>query len=430
MKLFLFSLKNAIRSWWRTLILGLFIFFIGLMVTFMGSFSLTIRNQMEDAIINGLSGHIQIRSASAEDDDFAEHMKSRWKGASFLDADLQKRIQAVLKTHSGSLAAGACVRHGALFISDTDKAPCLIIGLDPRSTYYQNAFVLTQGRMLDAEQTHEIVITENLAENLKVKTGSVLGVLSQTSDQYPVDLAVTVVGIVKYRMLSLFGFSGVYTDIDTARELIGFYNNEVSDIIIYLHDKNMTEGMYNTLLEEFGDAGITTESIDLQPVSGQKIKLSTYKSMGNFFISTIGAMIAVFYLLIILLLLIVSILIFNLVYMMGIERYKEIGTLRALGFSKFTAMRIFMTEIFCVTGFFGGLGILLGTALNLYFSIQGMPSPAPAMDFIMGKRLVFQIDYSQIVLTMGLLFGFSFIASCIPAYKACSLRPVETLKET
>ena len=73
------------------------------------------------------------------------------------------------------------------------------------------------------------------------KRGDLLGVLSQTKDQYPVDLAVTVVGIMNYRMLSLFGFSCVYTDIDTARELIGFYNNEVSDITVYVHDKNKTD---------------------------------------------------------------------------------------------------------------------------------------------------------------------------------------------
>jgi putative ABC transport system permease protein len=430
MKLFLLALKNAIRGWWRTIILGIFIFLVAFLTIFLSSFSFTIQNQMEDAIINGLSGHIQIRSAKALEDDFAEHMKSRWKGAAFLDGDLQKQIEHVLKAHGDSLEYTARVRHSALFISDTDKAPSLIIGIDPFTTHYKDALMLTQGRLLDPAQTHEIVITESLAHKLEVKTGAVLGILSQTRNQYPVDAAVTVVGIVKYRMLSLFDFTGVYTDMNTARELIGFYENEVSDIIVYLSDKHSTAGMYDTLLAEFNKADVAVETQNSQEVSGRGIKLSTYKGMGNFFMGTIQAMIFVFLFLMVLLLFIVCILIANLVYMMGIERYKEIGTLRAIGFSKSTTMRIFMTEILLVTGFFGGLGILVGTALNLYFSIWGMPSPTPAMDYIMGERLIFQIDYTHILLTLYFLFGFVFSASFIPAHKACSLKPVETLKET
>jgi len=429
MKLFMFALKNVFRSWWRTFILGIFIFLISLLTTFMGSFSYTIRNQMEDAIINGLSGHIQIRSSAAEDDDFAEHMKSRWKGAAYLDAEQQTVIGKVLKPYGNSIMVTPRIRHGALFISDKEKTPSLIIGLDTGSKNYQDAFILVQGRMLDPNHSHEIVITEALAENLKVKAGAAIGVLSQTKDGYPIDLAVTVVGIVQYRMLSLFAFSVVYTDIATAGELIGYYHNEVTDIILYVEDKTSTQRVYDGLAIDFAKAGLTVVSPKPEHVHEQGIKLSTYTSMGGFFMGTVTGMILVFYFLIVLLFIIVSILITNLVYMMGIERYKEIGTLRAIGFSKFSAMQIFMTEIFCVTGFFGLLGILVGTALNLYFSIAGMPSPVPAMDFIMGKSLLFQIDYSQILLTLGLLFGFTFAASFIPAYKACSLRPVETLKE-
>ena len=86
MKLLKFALKNALRSWWRTIIFGIFIFLVSFVTIFMGSFSFTIRNQMEDAIINGLCGHLQIRAGNSESDDFAQQLKSRWKGAAYLDA--------------------------------------------------------------------------------------------------------------------------------------------------------------------------------------------------------------------------------------------------------------------------------------------------------------------------------------------------------
>jgi len=48
----------------------------------------------------------------------------------------------------------------------------------------------------------------------------------------------------------------------------------------------------------------------------------------------------------------------------------------------------------------------------------------------MGKSLKFQMDYSQTVLSLVLIFAFTFLASFIPAFRACSLKPAETLKET
>ncbi len=458
MKLFLFALKNAIRSWWRSIILGMFIFLIGLLTTFMGSFSLTIRNQMEDAIINGVSGHIQIRPGNAEEDDFAELMKSRWRGVASLNRKQQVRIQNALTPLKDSIVITPRVRHAALFISDKDKSPSLFIGLDPRDTNYQKALITVKGRMLQPGRNREIVITQNLADTLGVVPGGVIGVLSKTREDYPVDMALTVVGVVQYRMLSLFSFSAVYMDIDTARELAGFYHGEVSDIILYLDRKDRTDAFIARLPAILAGAGVRVvkgepaqqngpdaqqQTQDIAPAQQDNtgptlqrdgstvgVRLSTYKSMGGFFMGTVSGMIMIFYFLVVLLLIIVSILIANLVYMMGIERYREIGTLRAIGFSRARTVRIFMTEIFCVTGFFGILGILAGTALNLYFSIVGMPSPSPAMDYIMGTSLKFQMDYSQAIVSLVLIFGFTFLASFMPAFRACSLKPAETLKET
>jgi ABC-type lipoprotein release transport system permease subunit len=430
MKLFLFALKNALRSWWRTLILGIFIFLVGFISIFMGSFSFTIRGQMEDAIINGLSGHVQIRAGDSENDDFAQQLKSRWKGAAYLSAAQLKAVGSVLRAHPDSGTATPRVRHGGQFISDKDKASSLIIGLDPESANYRDALILVQGRMLDPHGSHEIVIAESLAEKLQVKAGDTIGVLSRTRDGYAVDAAVTVAGIVQYRMLSLFSFSAVDTDIDTARELIGYSRGEATDVILYLKDKDNSPTVYRELRAAFLHAGMQVVSGEEKPIAAEGIRLSTYKSMGGFFVGVVSGFILVFYVLLVLMLLIVSILISNLIFMMGIERYKEIGTLRAIGFSKFETIRIFMTEIFCVTGFFGLLGILAATALNIYFSIAGMPSPSAATDFIMGKRLLFRIDCAHILITLGLLFGFTFLASFLPAYKACSLRPVEILKDT
>lgn len=429
MKLLKLALKNALRSWWRTIILGIFIFLVSFVTIFIGSFSFTIRNQMEDAIINGLSGHLQVRAGNSESDDFAQQLKSRWKGAAFLTAGQQETVERILQSSLGPVTVTPRVRHGGLFISDKDKASSLIIGIDPAGRNYRDALILVQGRMLTPGARHEIVITDALAKKLAVGAGAEIGVLSTTRDGYAVDAAVKVAGIVQYRMLSLFAFSAVYTDIETARELIGYSRGEVTDIVLYLKDKGRTRESYARLLAAFRQSGIAVVGEDARPIAADGLRLSTYKSMGGFYIGVVSGFALVFYVMIVLMLLIVSILIGNLVFMMGLERYKEIGTLRAIGFSKGRTIRIFLSEIFLVTAFFGLLGILAGTALSLYFAAVGMPSPSASMDFIMGKKLYFQVEYTQIVITLGLLFAFTFLASFFPAYRACSVRPVEVLKD-
>ena len=429
MKLLKFALKNALRSWWRTIIFGIFIFLVSFITIFMGSFSFTIRSQMEDAIINGLCGHLQIRAGNSESDDFAQQLKSRWKGAAYLDASQQKTIESVLQSRLDSMTVAPRVRHGGLFISDKDKASSLIIGIDPANRNYQDALILVQGRMLTQNAHREIVITESLAKKLKVEAGADIGVLSTTRDGYTIDASVKIAGIVQLRMLSLFAFSAVYTDIDTTSELIGYSRGEASDVILYLKDKGRTQELYDQLLAAFRQTGMKVVEEDAQPIASDGLRLSTYKRMGGFFMGIVSGFVLIFYALTVLMLIIVSILISNLVFMMGIERYKEIGTLRAIGFSKSRTIRIFLSEIFVVTGFFGLLGILAGTALNIYFALAGMPSPSPATDFIMGKKLYFRIDYTQIVITLGLLFGLTLLASFFPAYRACSVRPVEMLKD-
>ena len=163
MKLLMFAVKNALRSWWRTAVFGALVFLISLISIFMGSFSFTIRNQMEDAIINGLSGHLQIRAGSSESDDFAEQLKSRWKGAAYLDAAQLQAVETVLRAYPDRGTITPRVRHGGLFISDSDKTTSLIIGLDPAGSNYQDALILVQGRMLDPHGSHEIVITQSTA---------------------------------------------------------------------------------------------------------------------------------------------------------------------------------------------------------------------------------------------------------------------------
>jgi len=133
--------------------------------------------------------------------------------------------------------------------------------------------------------------------------------------------------------------------------------------------------------------------------------------------------------LVVFLMIIVSILIVNLVSLMGMERYREIGTLRAIGYSRGLVIRLFMTEVMGVATAATCIGACAGVLLVMVLSKTGVPSPIPAMDFIMGKTLYPKLSAGGVASTLAIIWLFAFVASLIPALRACSLEPAQTLRE-
>ena len=150
--------------------------------------------------------------------------------------------------------------------------------------------------------------------------------------------------------------------------------------------------------------------------------------MGGFVMSIVGFYEVWFYGFIIFLIFIISILIINLVFMMGLERRREIGTIRAIGFSQSRSVLFFMTEILSVTIFFSLMGIIVGTGLVLILGKVGISFDYPTA-WLMGKKFFVKFDIRYIVSAIVIIFGFIFLASLYPSYKSTSMKPAETLKE-
>lgn len=116
----------------------------------------------------------------------------------------------------------------------------------------------------------------------------------------------------------------------------------------------------------------------------------------------------------------------NTMVMSVMERTREIGVLRALGFTKREVTAIFMAEAF-LTGLIGGiLGVLTGVALSI-----GMGGVFTG--FLRGAR--FAPRYEPIITPelIGLTILFAIVVGVIaglyPSYRASRIDPVKALKE-
>jgi putative ABC transport system permease protein len=412
MKLLSLTLKNILENKWRSLSLGSLIFCAAFLIVLSSSAFMTMKRNMETALIDAVLGEVQLRPDVPDSDpDVVSATAVTPCLSSQAVALIEKTVRSRLKLRDYTQR----VDHHVVLVSDTEKSATRIIGLNPRSTAYQNTFQLTRGRYLDPHRSGELLLTAEQAQKLKVDVGAVIGVISQTRDGYNMDSALTLVGIGNFALLSTV--SVAYTDLEAARELVGFAAGEASDVILYTSDPRRINRIQGQLREELQ-----------KTAAGSAVKITTYRDIKSFELSGISVYIAMFYIFVLLLLLIVGILIINLIYMIGIERRQEIGTMRAIGFGITPIMGIFVGEIFLITACFTLAGVLCGTGLLLYFSKAGIVTREP-LALLIGKQFFVRFDAGLILAVLVLLPCFAVAASLFPAFRAAALKPVDTLKE-
>ena len=438
-----FALKNATVTWWRSLTLGAFIFAIAFVMTLFGSFSTAVKERVDNVIVGGLTGHIQVRSDKSQEQDIVEFYSAGWDDIATLPASTVGAVMGIVRDLMPGARLVTRARRSVSLIHGTKREQSLLIGVEPGAGPSEEAFIMARGSAPSG--LRKIMLTQEQAKNLKASVGDTIQVVTRNALGRIAELDFTVAGIGDFVMLSLFSYKACFADISSARELIGLGPEEATDLLIYLPDAGKAVDLGRRLAKEIDTAGLTAvfqadaklSSSELSSEEGKlpgqkkpdKIRISTWQDMGKTFRGVGDAISVSLTMLVVFLMIIVSILIVNLVSLMGMERYREIGTLRAIGYSRGLVIRLFMTEVMGVATAATCIGACAGVLLVMVLSKTGVPSPIPAMDFIMGKTLYPKLSAGGVASTLAIIWLFAFVASLIPALRACSLEPAQTLRE-
>ena len=445
MKYFRLSFRNASGNIRRTVTLGFFILSATFILILSNTFVLTARSKVENVLTNGLCGHVQIRSEGSREGDMAAQYSGKWDTLKPIDGESSREIEAIVFQQFPDAKAVELVRRKAKLQNSDINQETMLLGLPVDMEVYKNAFLLSEGRYLDNSKGQEILLTQEQASLLGLGIGDCVSVTTKNRYGLNEECNLEIVGIGNFVMLSLFSFNASYTSADVVRELAAYMEDETTDIILYLPDKAFAKNTVEALATRMGQQGIdhivtaddklTSEDIIVSSISFEEketdkdgIMLSTFIEMGENYKATGDIMFIAVNILSVVLMIVVSILIINLVYMTGAERYVEIGTLRAVGFNRKQVVTIFMSEILGVSLASSTLGILLCTGMVACSRVFNIKTPIPFLSYILGETLRLDFDPVIFASTLAVILAFSTIASFLPVFRACSVAPAEAIR--
>ena len=184
---------------------------------------------------------------------------------------------------------------------------------------------------------------------------------------------------------------------------------------VVLHDVTLIKQSRNDIESIIQDKSLPVQVIDWKKASGYVGQM----------ISVMEIILVIF---IVFVFLVSMVVVNNAMLMSTINRYGEIGTLRAIGAGRGVIMGIFLLESTLLTLLAGLLGAIAGIVVIKYFHAVGIPAPRFEFYFLFGgPRLFPDININDLYLGPLVILAVSALATFYPALLATRVSPVTAM---
>ena len=283
-------------------------------------------------------------------------------------------------------------------------------GIDPeKERGFARAVVIAQGEGLSAEEKRGIIVGQGLAENLGVKVGDQVVLLTNTPSGGVNGVEVRVRGLFS-TVSKAFDDSAARVPLAVAQELLRVRGAHTW--VLVLDSTSRT----NQIVDELRAR-----------LSGKELQVIPWYELADFYNKTVTLFSRQVMVMKLIIAVIIVLSISNTLTMSVLERTGEIGTSMALGVKRGQILSQFVAEG-ALIGLMGGvIGIVLGILLAQAISAIGIPMPPPpgmARGFIGEVR----VTPSLVVEAFGLAVGTTLLASLYPARKASRMQIVDSLR--
>ena len=409
--------KNISRNKKRTFFTILAITIGIMMLVFASSYIQGIMNGTTEVAKRMRTGHVKIMTS-----EYSRLERIMPKEELVLKSeDLSDRIR---KIDSVKLVS-QMVKFNALISKDELNEPGLVVGADPGIIKMHMGIddMLISGKYFNGGEK-EVMIGRIFAEKLGVMVNDELLLVTTDINYSTYALPFRVSGI----------FNTGYTYIDKHMIFVPLkFGREILDcrdssheILIYLNDQDkaaeFTSGIKSILSE-----GIYGESLVAVPWEDDEIIGELMPMVKQVWQKILG-----------IILLIVAIVILNTMLMIVMERYQEIGVLKALGLKSREVFSMIVTEALFIGTIGSVFGVLIGGGFSAWLEKTGINLAEMAgkdmwekfdMPLVLFGNIIYP-DLTLEIIISSFFFGIfiSVLAVLYPAYKSSKMLPAEAFR--
>lgn len=345
MDTFSIALRNVLRNPRRTILnmiaIGLGVMIILTMKAWIGGFALSAYATTIDLD----TAHAQILDPRYQDE------------ARRLPLDLRLRdwpaVKAVVAGVPGVAAVGARLDFNAALSNGVSSLNVSVRGVDPQGEAATNTAPrqLVDGTWLQSDR--DVVLGSGLARKLGLKVGD--QIFLTALDQYGVrNLVDGAVGGIFTSGYGVFDDTVLYTTLAKAQETLALGPGDATRVVLRFTS-------LDNLGARLAQVNAALEAAGLGAGTGHR--LYEWRVFAKTLVDTLDSRIRILSFMMGILILLVAVGILNSMSMAVQERFREIGTLRAIGMNRRGLTRLFLAEGF-VLGLAGGLaGVVLGLVL-------------------------------------------------------------------
>jgi len=411
--LFKMAIRNVFRHTRRTLITAAAIG-VGLMFMIMiDSLFAGVENQVVRNILETDNSELVVYPTGVFENRFLFPLDTLIEDASGLSAQLEADYADVI-------SATPRLRFAVFAIGPQAELFAVGMGIDPEkdAEVFELEKNIEEGRFLEADG--DLVIGAGLAAELKLELGDYL--LIQTKSRRGVmDVReYEITGIVNTSN-PLINSNAVFITLADAQTILQA-PGAASEINLHVKDKPRDTERLNVLGSKIGkDLGADFELYTWYDLNAGLFEIAGQKQSVGYLIGLIVIVIAL-------------VGIVNTMLLSIYERIPELGTMRAMGFSKGNIRWMMLAEG-SVIGFLGGLfGVILGLGVVIPLTEVGIDMTSLMGDFEMPMPmdLNFRGEYNFGYMAFTFFLGWivSTVITLIPARKATKIEPSEALRST